>query len=67
MPAMSTKSREVIYGGQIIGAKKRAVAARKRATDAAREADPAAAELWSIQMEVTGAAVANNRPMPQGG
>jgi hypothetical protein len=53
MPAMSTKSREVIYGGRIIGAKIRAEDARHRA-DAAREADRAAAELWSIQMEVYG-------------
>ena len=41
---MSTKSRQTIYGGQIIGAKIRAESARKRAADAAREADRAEAE-----------------------
>jgi hypothetical protein len=48
---MSTKSRQAIYGGQIIGAKIRAASARKRAAEAAREADRAEAEAWSIQME----------------
>lgn len=51
---MSTKSREVIYGGQIIGAKIRAQHAREAAHKAARDADRAAAELWSIQMEAYG-------------
>jgi hypothetical protein len=36
---MSTKSRQTIYGGRIIGAKIRAESARKRAVEAAREAD----------------------------
>jgi hypothetical protein len=36
---MSTKSREVISGGQIAGAKIRAEAARKRAAEAVRAAD----------------------------
>jgi hypothetical protein len=48
---MSTKSRQTIYGGSIIGAKIRAESARKRAAEAAREADRAEAEAWSIQME----------------
>ena len=48
---MSTKSREVIFGGRIAGAKIRAEGARQRAQEAAREADRAAAEAWSIQME----------------
>jgi hypothetical protein len=68
MTAMSAKSREVIYGGRIIGAKIRAEGAREAAQKAVREADRAAAELWSIQMEAhggTGAAVANDRAMPQ--
>src|SRR3954449_7075072 len=51
---MSTKSREVIYGGPVMGAKIRAEGARKRATEAAREADRAEAEAWSIQMEAFG-------------
>jgi hypothetical protein len=52
--SMSTKSREVIYGGRIIGAKIRADGAREAAHKAVREADRAAAELWSIQMEAYG-------------
>jgi len=51
---MSTKSRQTIYGGRIIGAKIRAESARKRAVEAAREADRAEAEAWSIQMEAYG-------------
>ncbi len=48
---MSTKSREVIYGGRIMGAKIRAEGARKEATEAIRAADHAEAEAWSIRME----------------
>jgi hypothetical protein len=48
---MSTKSRQVIYGSRIAGAKIRAEGARKRAIEAARGADRAEAEAWSIQME----------------
>jgi hypothetical protein len=48
---MSTKSREVIFGGRIAGAKIRAESARKRAVEAARAADRADAEAWSIRME----------------
>jgi hypothetical protein len=54
MAVMGSKSREVIYGGRIIGAKIRAEGAREAAQKAVREADRAAAELWSIQMEAYG-------------
>jgi hypothetical protein len=60
---MSIKSREVIYGGRIIGAKIRAAGARETAQNAIREADRAAAE----QMEAYGgasAALADHRSMP---
>jgi hypothetical protein len=43
MPGMSTKSREVIWGGQIMGADIRARGAREAAQKAAREADRAEA------------------------
>src|SRR5258708_20032282 len=48
---MSTKSRQVIFGSRIIGAKIHAEGARERAKQAIREADRAEAELWSIRME----------------
>ena len=48
---MSTKSREVIFGSRLAGAKIRAEEARKRAAQAVREADRAEAEAWSIRME----------------
>jgi hypothetical protein len=48
---MSTKSREVIWSGRIIGAEIRAQGARKAAQKAAREADCAEAEAWSVRME----------------
>src|SRR3954451_21195671 len=51
---MSTKSRQTIYGGPIMGAKIRAEGARKRAAEAAREADRAEVEAWSLQMEAYG-------------
>jgi hypothetical protein len=41
---MSTKKREVIFGGRIIGANIRARQARERATEAVRAADRAEAE-----------------------
>jgi hypothetical protein len=47
---MSTKSREVIWGGRIMGADIRAKSAREEARKAAREADRAEAEAWSIRM-----------------
>jgi hypothetical protein len=54
MAPMGSKSREVIYGGRIIGARIRAEGAREAAQKAVRGADRAAAELWSIQMEAYG-------------
>jgi hypothetical protein len=48
---MSTKSREVIWGGAILGAKVRAQAARADAKKAIREADHAEAYAWSVRME----------------
>src|SRR5512136_2670011 len=48
---MSTKSRQTIYGGAIMGAEIRAKSAREAARKAAREADRAEAEAWSIRME----------------
>jgi hypothetical protein len=45
---MSTKSRQVIYGSRIRGAKMRAEHARKQAVEAVREADRTA---WSIRMQ----------------
>ena len=47
---MSTKSREVIWGGRM-GAKIRADGAREDAIKALRAADRAQAEAWSIRME----------------
>src|ERR1700731_4663411 len=48
---MSTKSRQTIYGGRIMGAKIRAEGAREAARKAAREADRAEAYAWSVRME----------------
>src|SRR5258705_13233489 len=48
---MSTKSREVIWGGQIMGAEIHAKNAREEARKAAREADRAEAHAWSLRME----------------
>jgi hypothetical protein len=48
---MSTKSREVIWGSHIMGAKMRAQAAREEAAKAVRAADRAEAEAWSVRME----------------
>jgi hypothetical protein len=48
---MSTKSREVIWGGQIMGAGIRAQGAREAARKADREADREKAEAWTVQME----------------
>ena len=65
---MSTKKREVIFGGRIMGAKIRAEHACELAKKAQRDADRAEAELWSIRMEAYGgpsAAVANHFSMPQ--
>jgi hypothetical protein len=48
---MGSKSREVLFGGRVIGAKIRAESARKRAQEAVREADVAECLLWSERME----------------
>jgi hypothetical protein len=48
---MSTKSREVIWGGQVRAAKMNAESARERARQAVREADRAEAHAWSLRME----------------
>src|SRR5260221_13558023 len=48
---MSTKSREVIWGGQIMGAEIHAKNAREEARKAAREAGRAEAHAWSLRME----------------
>jgi len=48
---MSTKKREVIWGGRIMGAKMRAETARQEARKALRTADRAEAEAWSARME----------------
>src|SRR5712672_3372830 len=48
---MSTKSREVIWGGQIRASKMRAETAREAAKKAVREADRAEAHAWSLRME----------------
>jgi hypothetical protein len=48
---MSTKSREVIWGGRIMGADIRAKGARGTAKRAVQEADRAKTEAWSIRME----------------
>jgi hypothetical protein len=48
---MSTKSREVIWSGRIMGAEISAKHAREEAKKAVREADRAEAEAWSVRME----------------
>ncbi|PDT87177.1 hypothetical protein CO669_26905 [Bradyrhizobium sp. Y36] len=48
---MSTKSREVIWSGRILGAEISAKHAREEAKKAVREADRAEAEAWSVRME----------------
>jgi hypothetical protein len=48
---MGTRSREVIWGSRISGAKMSAEHARQRAMEAAREADRAEAYAWSVRME----------------
>jgi hypothetical protein len=48
---MSTKKREVIWGGQIMGADIRALNAREAARKAIRDADRAEAHAWSVRME----------------
>jgi hypothetical protein len=48
---VGTKSREVIWSGQIMNAKILARGAREAAQKAAREAYRAEAYAWSVQME----------------
>jgi hypothetical protein len=48
---MRTKSRQVLWGSQVRGAKISAEAARQRAKEAACEADRAEAHAWSLRME----------------
>jgi hypothetical protein len=48
---MSTKTRESIWGGRIMGANMRADTARQEARQAVRAADRAEAEAWSTRME----------------
>ena len=65
---MSTKSREVIWGGRIMGAQIRAQGAREAATKAAKDADRAEAEsLVDPHGGLRGARAAgtNDRAMPQ--
>src|SRR5258705_6962367 len=54
---MSTKKREVIWGGRIMGADMRAQTARQNAKKAARAADRADAEAWSVRREGYGGPV----------
>ena len=48
---MSTKTREVIWGGRIMGADMRAQTARQNAEEAARAADRAEAEGRGLKLE----------------
>jgi hypothetical protein len=63
---MSTKSREVIFGSRIAGAKIRADEARKRARQAAREADRAEAKAVNPygRLRRARSAAANDQAMP---
>jgi hypothetical protein len=51
MAAKGSKSREVIWGGAVMGAEMTARHARDEAKKAVREADPAEAYAWSVRME----------------
>jgi hypothetical protein len=48
---MSTKSQEVLFGGQARAAKINAEHGRQRAVEAARDADRAEAHSWPLRME----------------
>jgi hypothetical protein len=64
---VGTKSREVIFGSRIRGAKIRAEGAREEAVKAVRAADRAEAEAWSNPnggVRRASAAVADDRAMP---
>jgi hypothetical protein len=63
---MGTKSREVIWGGRIMGAEINAKHAREQAQKAAR----ADAHAWSVRdgrLSRARAAVANDQSVPSGG
>jgi hypothetical protein len=51
---MSTKSRQVLFGPRVAGARARAACARRAAQEAQRAADRAEAEEWSLRMEGLG-------------
>jgi hypothetical protein len=59
---MSTKSREVIWGGQVRAWKMNAESARERACQAVRAADRAEAHAWSLRMEGYGGRRSRRRP-----
>ena len=66
IPTMSTKTRDVMWGGRVMGADMRAQTAHQEARKAARAADRADAEAWSIRMEgYGGPAKPNYRSMPE--
>src|ERR1700730_14469240 len=48
---MSTKSRQSIYGGRIMGAQIRAESEEQGPREAVRESERAEAQTWSIRME----------------
>ena len=48
---MSTKSRQVIWGGRIMAAEIHAKSAREAARKAIKEADRAETDAWSVRME----------------
>jgi hypothetical protein len=64
MASMGTKSREVIWGGQIMGAEITARSARHEAKKAAREADRAEAYARRGQSEWKAMAGQRRRPQP---
>ena len=67
MPAMGTKSREVIWGGRIGAAKINAEEARRRAKEAARAAEHAEAYAFAAHggLRWACATVPNHLAMPQ--
>ena len=68
MSAMSTKSREVIWGGQIMGAEIHAKHAREEARKAAREGGSRRGSRMVVadgRLWWPSAALTNHRPMPQ--
>ena len=63
---MSTSSREVIWGGRIMGAQIRAQSARETAQKANREADQQKRPKPGMEAMVARPAITDDRPMPQG-